>query len=75
VEDPEGISWEVDLENGVIHWDGGFVTPIVEMLDAFHREVDEPRDAVILMVAMPPEGLIIGVDIRDLNIEDIGPLH
>ncbi len=64
--DPDNYGWQVDIENMVIHWDGGFTTKIVELLDIFGNDVDRPEDTVIITTQMPPEGLMVSFDLRDV---------
>lgn len=64
--DPDNYGWKVDLQNMVIHWDGGLTTKIVELLDAFGEDVDSPQDAIIITTQMPPDMLCISFDLRDV---------
>ncbi|WP_424578987.1 hypothetical protein [Bradyrhizobium sp. USDA 241] len=49
-----------------IVYEGGFSIPIIAMYDRFDMETDDPEEAEVLDVAMPPDGIIVTMVMDDL---------
>lgn len=64
----------VDLHNQILIFHGGFTVPIIDMLDQYGEETDEIDEVVILVAAMPPEGVVVTIDLRRLRQDEAAPV-
>jgi hypothetical protein len=65
------MSFKFDLVNRVAIHDYGFVIPIADLYDRDGEYTEEAKDAVVIGMFMPPDGLYVTLDLRDLKREDI----
>lgn len=65
--DVENFGFTIDVANEMIHWDGGFSTPIVEILDEHGLEAEKNEDAVFISIRMPPDSIWVTIDLRDID--------
>jgi hypothetical protein len=57
----------IDFASMSIVYEGGFSVPIVEMIDRFDMETDDPDEAEELHVQMPPDGIVVVLFMSDLE--------
>lgn len=69
--DPDDFGWHIDLENEVIHFQGGFSARIVSMLDEHGFDAEHKSAARIITVEMPPDSLWVSFDLRAIDPDDI----
>ena len=55
-----------NFESMNLVFEGGFQAPIVEMVDRFDMETDDPDEAEYITVALPPDGIISIINMVDL---------
>lgn len=60
-----------DLERRTATHDCGYVIPIVDMIDRHGEFTDSPEETVIVGMFMPPDGLYLSIDFRDLTENDV----
>lgn len=57
----------VDFQSMSIVYDGGFSVPIVGMIDRFGEETDDADEADLLLIRVPPEGIVLTMLMDDLE--------
>ncbi|WP_029083419.1 hypothetical protein [Bradyrhizobium sp. th.b2] len=57
----------VDFLSMSVVYEGGFSVPIVGMIDRFDEETDDPDEAEELLILMPPDGIVVVMDMADLD--------
>ena len=65
------MAFKFDLTNLVAVHDHGFVIPIADLYDRDGEYTEEPKEAVVIGMIMPPDGIYVTLDLRDLTAEDI----
>lgn len=65
--DVENFGFVIDVDNEMIHWDGGFSTPIIEILDEEGLEAIDNENAVFITIQMPPDNICVTIDLRDID--------
>jgi hypothetical protein len=65
----DGLSF--DLSRGTITHDCGYVIPIVDMFDRYGDYTDVPAEVVVIGMIMPPDGLYVTLDLRDVPSGEI----
>jgi hypothetical protein len=68
------LGFRVDFESMTIVFDGGFSAPIVQMVDRFEMETDDPKEAWAIVIAVPPDGMDTVVYMDDL-VQHVVKLH
>ncbi|WFU52297.1 hypothetical protein QA639_21560 [Bradyrhizobium pachyrhizi] len=65
------MGYRFDLENRVAVHDRGFIVAITDLYDRFGEYTDDPEEAVVIGMVMPPDGMYVTLDLRDLDEDDI----
>ncbi|MGY2919427.1 hypothetical protein [Bradyrhizobium sp. USDA 3262] len=65
------MGYRFDLENRVAVHDHGFIIPITDFYDKFGEYTDDPEEAVVIGMVLPPDGMYVTLDLRDLDEDDI----
>jgi hypothetical protein len=60
------LGFKVDFNSMSAVFDGGFAAPIVEMIDRFDQETDDPQEAYAIIIAVPPDRMETMVYMEDL---------
>jgi hypothetical protein len=67
------LGFKVDFNSMSVVFDGGFAAPIVEMIDRFDHETDDPQEAYAIIIAVPPDGMQTLVYMEDLMDNAVFP--
>jgi hypothetical protein len=67
----QGMGFMFDLERGTATHDCGYVIPIIDMIDRYGEFTDSPEETVVVGMFMPPDGLYVSLDLRDLAANDV----
>lgn len=65
--DPKDPGFVIDLMTATCTFDGGFMCPVVTMLDCDHDVTLEEDEARFAIVKLPPEGILITFDLHQLE--------
>jgi hypothetical protein len=62
----------IDFNSMSVVWCRSFSCPIVGMFDRFDEETDDPSEAEEILVAMPPDGIVVSIFMSDI-VPEIEP--
>lgn len=71
----DDFGFVIDLVGQTVTFEGGYTTPITEMLDRRGDETETPADVRFVVVEMPPEGLWVTIDLDDLRRDISYSIH
>jgi hypothetical protein len=62
----DDIGFVINMNDETITWEGGYTIPIDGKYDRYGIEIDDPKQVVFVTVTMPPDGVVVTLDLRDL---------
>lgn len=62
------FGFKINLIDELVTFDGGFSTKIVEMLDKYQEETDEFDDVRFILFVMPPDGMVVMLDLDESEL-------
>lgn len=65
------MAFSFDLRNRIAVHDNGFTVPIADLFDKDGEYTEDPKEAVTIGFIMPPDGIYVTLDLRDLEDDEI----
>lgn len=67
--DGSDLGFILDLDRGVIDFEGGYSVPILSSWDRNGEMADSREETVVVVVRLPGDGMYVSYDLRDFPDE------
>lgn len=65
------MAYRFDLHNRIVVHDNGFTVSIADLFDKDGEYTEDVKEVVVIGTIMPPDGIYVTLDLRDLAADDM----